>query len=58
MPEPLRIPTPRSLHFGPCPKCNEPLRLAVIEPDQANHDKRMYECISCGHYEIRTVKYR
>jgi Zn ribbon nucleic-acid-binding protein len=58
MPEPLRTLSPKSLSFGPCPKCNEPLRLALIEPDQADREKRMYECIACGHYEIKTVKYR
>jgi len=23
-----------------------------------DREKRMYECVLCGHYEIKTVKYR
>ena len=56
--EPLQNSSSQSLHFGPCPKCNQPLRLSLIEPDQVDREKRMYECIACGHYEIKTVKYR
>jgi hypothetical protein len=56
MPEPLRNPPPKSLSFGPCPKCNEPLRLALIEPDQADREKRMYECIACGRLLIPAAR--
>jgi len=40
------------------PKCKQPLRLGLIEPAETGHDKRLYECASCGHSEIVTVKYR
>lgn len=44
--------------FGPCPKRNEPLRLSLIEPVSSTHDQRVYECLSCGHSETGTMKYR
>ncbi len=54
------FPPPRLLIFGPCPKCGQPMRLALIEPAEPKpgYDKRIYQCISCEHSETRTVKYR
>jgi hypothetical protein len=57
MAPPQNAPT-RPLTFGPCPKCDQPMRLSLIEPVAPSHDQRMYECASCGHSEIKTVKYR
>jgi Zn ribbon nucleic-acid-binding protein len=51
-------PPTQPLTFGPCPMCEQPLRLSLIEPISPSHDQRMYECVSCGHSESRTVKYR
>jgi hypothetical protein len=42
--------------FGPCTKCQASLRLALIEPDNPDYEKRMYQCDSCGHSETKTVK--
>jgi hypothetical protein len=50
--------TPAPITFGPCPMCKTPLRLALIEPDKPDHEKRTYQCDSCGHSKTKTVKYR
>jgi hypothetical protein len=44
--------------YGPCPKCQTPLRLGLIEPAQPGHEKRTYRCDSCGYAETKMVKYR
>ncbi len=51
-------PRTRPFSFGPCPQCRAPLRLALIEPEEPDYDKRMYKCASCGYSETKTVKYR
>jgi DNA-directed RNA polymerase subunit RPC12/RpoP len=40
-----------------CLKCNLRMRLTLIEPIEADEEKRMYRCQSCGHTETKTVKY-
>jgi hypothetical protein len=47
---------PKPIEFGPCPKCKTPLRLGLIEPLHSGYEKRMYECLACGHWESETVK--
>jgi hypothetical protein len=32
--------------------------LACIEPDEADHDKRTFECPACPNVTVRIVKYR
>ena len=54
----MQEPANENLTFGPCPKCSQPLRLGLIEPDESDHEKRTYQCDSCGYSEIKTVKYR
>jgi hypothetical protein len=49
---------PLPMTFGPCPKCDQPMRLGLIEPAHPNHDLRTYECDACGHSEAKVVKYR
>jgi hypothetical protein len=47
--------------FGPCPKCQYPLRLVLVEPvyaDNPDRENRMFRCDACEHSEIKTVKYR
>ena len=53
-----RRPAIENVTFGPCPKCGQSLRLGLIEPDESDHEKRTYQCNSCGYSEIKTVKYR
>ena len=49
---------PLPVTFGPCPQCDQPLRIALIEPAEPDHDRRTYECGSCGHSEAKIVRYR
>ena len=51
----MQEPANENLTFGPCPKCGQPLRLGLIEPDESDHEKRTYQCDSCGYSEIKTV---
>jgi hypothetical protein len=46
------------LHPPPCPKCGSSMWLAQIEPDEPDHDKRIFECPQCEHVFSETVKYR
>jgi predicted RNA-binding Zn-ribbon protein involved in translation (DUF1610 family) len=48
-----RKPTPER----PCPKCGAQMRLAWIEPDKPDYDRRTFECPKCAHEEIVVVKY-
>jgi hypothetical protein len=41
--------------FGPCPQCQAPIRLRLIEPDRPDHEKRTYQCDACGYSESKTV---
>ena len=34
------------------------MRLGLIEPAEPGHEKRTYECTSCGHSDTKMVKYR
>jgi hypothetical protein len=54
----MRSSPTQPLTFGPCPQCREPMRLGLIEPAEPRYDKRTYQCASCGHSEIKMVKYR
>jgi hypothetical protein len=35
----------------PCEKCNNVMVLAVIQPEGERIDRRVFECIGCGHSE-------
>jgi len=41
-----------------CPSCGAPMKLERIEPDQPQHDRRMFRCGACGETISETVKYR
>jgi Zn ribbon nucleic-acid-binding protein len=43
---------------SPCPKCSTTMLLASIEPDGADHDRRTFECLECGHSESVVVKFK
>ena len=42
----------------PCPKCGAKMLLARIEPDKPDHDKRTFECPSCGNEHSEVVKFK
>jgi predicted RNA-binding Zn-ribbon protein involved in translation (DUF1610 family) len=39
-----------------CPKCGRPMVIVRIEPDEAGHQKRTYECSECELVENLIVK--
>ena len=39
-----------------CAKCGMLMMLVRIEPDSPDHDRRTFECGSCGHSEVKVVK--
>lgn len=41
-----------------CERCGAMMWLARIEPDEADHDRRTFECIGCDHQKTEVVKYR
>ncbi len=61
MPETSQKPTV-SVSFGPCPKCQNPMRIVLVEPvynaDKPDRENRIFQCDACGHAETKTVKYR
>jgi hypothetical protein len=42
----------------PCPHCRTRMMLVRIEPDRPDHDKRSFECSTCGHEHSEIVKFR
>jgi len=42
----------------PCGKCGTQMRLARIERDKPDHDKRTFECAKCGNVESFVVKFK
>ena len=51
--------SPPPIHMCICAKCNIPMWLINVEPDdKPDHDKRTFECAKCGHTEIAVIKYR
>jgi hypothetical protein len=41
-----------------CPRCGKPMHLARIEPDKPEHDRRTFQCETCGEPLSEVVKYR
>jgi hypothetical protein len=41
-----------------CPECGRPMRLAKVEPDTPDHDRRTFECSHCQTLMLETVKFR
>ena len=42
-----------------CSRCGTLTQLARIEPaPERDHDLRTFECVSCGHSDMVTVKFR
>ena len=48
----------RGLGYPICPKCGRPMVIVRIEPDEAGHQKRTYECSECELVENLIVKHR
>ena len=43
----------------PCDMCGMPMFLSRIEPaDEADHDRRTFECMACKRSQTVTVKYK
>ena len=42
----------------PCPRCGTKMKLARIEPDKPDHDKRSFECEKCGNEHSEVVKFK
>ena len=43
----------------PCVLCGMPMFLSRIEPaEEADHDRRTFECLACRHSQTVVVKYR
>jgi hypothetical protein len=54
-----RLPPARSDIDCPCcPKCGSKMWLALIAPDQPDHDLRVFQCPDCDHLESRVVRFR
>ena len=50
---------PPPIRMSICKKCNMPMWLISVEPDdKPDHDRRTVECAKCGHKEIVVTKYR
>lgn len=41
-----------------CEVCKSQMWLACIEPHDADHEKRTFECPGCPNMTVRIVKYR
>jgi hypothetical protein len=41
-----------------CPACHSQMWLAWIEPDEPDHDRRVFECPACPTFKEMIVKYR
>ncbi|MFZ0109253.1 MAG: hypothetical protein WB691_05095 [Pseudolabrys sp.] len=41
-----------------CDCCKSQMWLACIEPDEPNHDRRIFECPACPNVTVRIVRYR
>ena len=42
----------------PCPRCGRPMRIAVVEPDGPEHERRLFECADCKETKTVVVRYR
>ena len=43
----------------PCIMCGTPMFLCRIEPaEEADHDRRIFECFACRHSQTAVIKYR
>jgi hypothetical protein len=58
MPQPHTPSTTTAIDFPICPDCGALMQLARIEPDEPQHEQRMFECVDCGRSETMVVKYR
>ena len=49
----------RPIDLPPCPKCENRMWLACIEPtDKPDYDQRTFECPRCDHSETTMVKFK
>ena len=50
---------PTRLNRPPCSKCGGATELARIEPaPEPGQDLRTFECLSCGHSDVVTFKFK
>ncbi|HSY26649.1 MAG TPA: hypothetical protein VK832_04020 [Burkholderiaceae bacterium] len=59
MPETATAP----ITFGQCPKCQNQIGTVPVYPvyvgdDKSDRENHMFRCDACGHFQIKTVKYR
>jgi hypothetical protein len=40
-----------------CPMCAKQMALVCIEPDRPDHDRRTFDCVSCGYSETVVVRH-
>ena len=50
--------SPHEIEHPNCAKCGAPMWLTRIEPYDADHDQRMFECQACGKSQTEIFKYR
>jgi len=58
MPQLDVIPVPRFIAPTPCPRCESKMDIIRIKLVRPDHDLRAFDCPSCHHTEIVTVKNR
>jgi len=42
----------------PCPVCGTMMRVALVEPDGPNHERRLFDCSDCKQSKTVVVRYR
>jgi transposase-like protein len=52
------IPQDQAFAHPDCAKCGAPMWLSRIEPYEADHDQRTFECHECGNTTTAIVKHR
>ena len=57
MPQPDMTPSSVMIVGPRCPVCATQMALIRIEPDKPDHDRRTFDCASCGHAETVVVRY-
>ena len=48
----------RSYERPACPQCDATMMLSRCDRENAEEDKRTFDCVPCGRYETVTLQYR